>query len=98
MDQMPDRRRGVGGVLADVRRLDVWLDVAVVVLTVASAARYVDGHGFADRAAAVLGGATLLLIGYLARRWSPWRSTGAWAPAWCMALVVVWFVLVLLAP
>ncbi len=98
MDHIPERRRRVRGVLADVSRLDVWLDVALVVLTVASAVRYVEGHGFEDRAAAVLGGATLLLIGYAARRWSAWRSTGAWASAWCVALVLVWFVLVLLAP
>lgn len=95
---MPERRRGVRGVLADVSRLDVWLDVAFAVLTVASAVRYVSGHGFGDRAPAVLLGAALLLIGYATRRWTGRWTAGTTAPAWCLALVLVWFVLVLLAP
>jgi signal transduction histidine kinase len=98
MDAMPERRRGVRGILADISRLDVWLDVVLVVLTVASAARYVDGHGLGDRAPAVLGGATVLLACYAARprpgRWAP----GPWPWTWCLSLVAIWFVLVVLAP
>jgi signal transduction histidine kinase len=98
MDPMPERRRGVRGILADISRLDVWLDVVLVVLTLASAARYVDGHGLGDRAPAVLGGAVLLLACYAARprsgRWTP----GPWPWTWCLALVAIWFVLVVLAP
>src|SRR5215218_10689901 len=98
MERKPERRRGVRGILADISRLDVWLDVVLVVLTLASAARYVDGHGFGDRAPAVLGGATVLLACYAARprsgRWTP----GPWPWIWCLALVAIWSVLVALAP
>ncbi|TFV77531.1 sensor histidine kinase [Blastococcus sp. CT_GayMR19] len=98
MERKPERRRGVRGILADISRLDVWLDVVLVVLTLASAARYVDGHGFGDRAPAVLGGATVLLACYAARprsgRWTP----GPWPWIWCLTLVAIWFVLVVLAP
>src|SRR3712207_2755457 len=96
MKRMPERDHGVRGILADVGRLDVWLDAVLVVLTLAAALRYVDGHGLGDRAPAVLGGAALLLAGYAARprrQPSPLRTS-----AWCLGLVTVWFVLVLLAP
>jgi signal transduction histidine kinase len=98
MERKPERRRGVRGILADISRLDVWLDVVLVVLTLASAARYVDGHGFGDRAPAVLGGATVLLACYAVRprsgRWTP----GPWPWIWCLTLVAIWFGLVVLAP
>ena len=98
MERTPERRRGVRGILADISRLDVWLHVVLVVLTLASAARYVDGHGLGDRAPVVLGGATVLLACYAARprsgRWTP----GPWPSIWCLALVAIWFVLVVLAP
>ena len=94
MDRTLGRLGGVRGILADVSRLDVWLPVVLAVLTVASAVRYVHGHGLGDRAAAVLVGAALLLAGYAARPWMSRRS----APAWCLALVALWLVLVGLAP
>ena len=98
MNRMPERRRGLRGILADAGPLAVGLDVALVVLTVASVARYVDGHGFGDRAPAVLAGATLLLALHAARRRLA-RPRPAWlAPSWCLAMVAVWFVLVVLAP
>jgi signal transduction histidine kinase len=94
VDWIWQRRGGVGGILANVSRLDAWLDVAFVVLTAASAVRYVDGHGLADRAPVVLGGAALLFAGYALRR----RVSRAWAVAWCLVLAATWFVLVLIAP
>lgn len=98
MDATPERRRGVRGILADISRLDVWLDVVLVVLTLASAARYVDGHGLGDRAPAVLGGATVLLACYAARPRSGRGTPGWWQRTWCLSLVAIWFVLVVLAP
>src|SRR3712207_8954147 len=98
MERTPERRRGVRGILADISRLDVWLDVVIVVLTLASTVRYVDGHGLGDRAPAVLGGAAVLLACYAAGpRSGRWKAgPGPWT--WCLSLVAIWVVLVVLAP
>lgn len=85
------------GILADVSRLEVWLDVALVVLTAASTVRYVEAHGLGDRAPVVLTGAVLLLALYAVRARTR-RTTGPGAAAWCLGLVAIWLVLVLLAP
>src|SRR3954469_4190930 len=98
MERTPGRRRDVRGILADIGRLDVWLDVVLVVLTLAATARYLDGHGLGDRAPVVLGGATVLLACYAARPRSGRWTTGRWPWTWCLALVAIWFVLVVLAP
>ncbi|MGY1770817.1 sensor histidine kinase [Blastococcus sp. SYSU D00813] len=98
MDEVHGRRRGVRGILAGDARLDRWLDVVLVVLTLAAAARYVDGHGLGDRAPAVLGAAALLVLGYATRPRSGRRESGPLAAAWCLGLVVVWAVLLALAP
>src|SRR4051794_5423706 len=98
MERTPGRRRDVRGILADIGRLDVWLDVVLVVLTLAATARYLDGHGLGDRAPVVLGGATVLLACYAARPRSGRWTTGRWPWTWCLALVAIWFVLVALAP
>src|SRR3954451_23519695 len=98
MERTPERRRGVRGILADIGRLDVWLDVVLVVLTLAATARYVDGHGLGDRAPVVLGGALVLLACYAARPRSGRWTAGRWPWTWCLALVGIWFVLVVLAP
>ncbi|MGY1740081.1 MULTISPECIES: sensor histidine kinase [unclassified Blastococcus] len=98
MDEVPERRRGVRGILAGDARLDRWLDVVLVVLTLASAARYVDGHGLGDRAPAVLGAAALLVACALARPRSARRGAGPSAAAWCLGLVLIWAVLLALAP
>ena len=45
------------GILARVDRLEAWLHVTLVLLTAASAVRYLQGHGLGDAAPWVLGGA-----------------------------------------
>ncbi|WP_432935585.1 sensor histidine kinase [Kribbella sp. CA-253562] len=67
------------------------LHTTFVVLVLASAVRYLTGHGFGDQAPWMIAGALTLLATY-----------AAWAvlpgPLWLALLVVVWFGLVLLAP
>jgi signal transduction histidine kinase len=92
------QRGGVRGILADVTRLEALLHLSLIVLAVASAVRYVDGHGLGDDAAWVLGGAALLLVLYAVYPLSGLSRTSWGPPAWCLALVVVWLVLVVLAP
>ncbi|NUS52731.1 MAG: sensor histidine kinase, partial [Nocardioidaceae bacterium] len=94
----PDRPAGVRGILAGVDRLETWLHVAFVALTVTSAVRYVQGHGLTDRGWAVLGGAAALLVLYAVRPWVPWRRARWWPPLWCALLVLTWVVLALIAP
>ncbi|MER7244691.1 sensor histidine kinase [Kribbella sp. NPDC000426] len=60
-------------------------------LVLASAVRYLTGHGFGDRAPWVLAGAGLLLATYAAYRVLP-------AKVWLALLVLEWCALVLLAP
>ena len=71
--------------------LQTALHAAFVVLVVASAVRYLSGHGFGDRAPWVLAGAAVLLATYAAYRMLERRL-------WLAVLVAVWFALVLLAP
>lgn len=75
---------GVGG-------LQTALHGAFVVLVVASAVRYLSGHGFGDGAPWVFAGAAILLGTYAAYRILERRL-------WLAILVAVWFALVLLAP
>lgn len=89
---------GVRGILAGVGGLGGWLDIAVVALTVASGARYVSGHGLADRAPAVLAGTVVLLVVYAAPRRRATRKPATRAAAWCAVLLTTWLVLVVLAP
>ncbi|MEV6286429.1 sensor histidine kinase [Kribbella sp. NPDC051770] len=67
------------------------LHTTFVVLVLASAVRYLTGHGFGDQAPWMLAGAVALLATYAAgpvlRGW-----------VWLALLVLVWFGLVLLAP
>lgn len=83
--------RGVRPLLAGADRLETSLHVAFVALTIASAWRYLDGHGLSDRGPLVLGGALALLAVYACYRIAP-------RTVWCVALVVVWFFLMILAP
>ncbi|UYM03436.1 sensor histidine kinase [Solicola gregarius] len=83
--------RGVRPLLAGADRLETWLHIAFVVLTITSTWRYLDGHGLSDRGPWVLGGALLLVGVYASYRLLP-------APVWCGVLVVVWIGLTALAP
>ena len=98
MNGATDRPGGVRGILAGADRLEVWLHVVFVLLTVASAARYVEGHGLGDRAPWILSVGALLLAVYAAHP-RPTRSARSWwPPVWCLSLVALWSVLVVLAP
>ena len=83
--------RGVRPLLAGADRLETSLHVAFVTLAIASAWRYLDGHGLSDRGPLVLGGAVALLAVYACYRLLT-------PTVWCIALVVVWFFLMILAP
>lgn len=95
---MTTSAHGLPGILAGVRRLETWLHLTLVLLTLASAVRYLQGHGFGGRAPAVLAGAALLLLAYAAYRRLPWRNRRWWPTAWCATLIVTWLLLVLIAP
>ncbi|MEV5965772.1 sensor histidine kinase [Kribbella sp. NPDC051952] len=83
--------RKPAGILSHANWLVTALHAAFVVLVLASAIRYLTGHGFGDRAPWVLAGALVLLATYAAHRVLPSR-------VWLALLVVVWFGLVLVAP
>ena len=98
MDRDAASRGGLTGMLAQAGRLDTWLHGALILLTIASVWRYLIGHGFGDKAPAILAGAAVLLIVYLAFPWVSRATSPLTAPLWCLTLVVVWSVLVVLAP
>ncbi len=81
----------MAGMLGRAHGLEIVLHVAFVVLVLASAVRYLSGHGFGDQAPWVLAGAAVLLATYAAYRVLPRRL-------WLTVLLLVWFGLVLLAP
>ncbi|MGY0538207.1 sensor histidine kinase [Nocardioides sp. YJ-D4] len=83
-----------GGILAGQTLLDRWLHISLVVLVIASVARYLQGHGFGDQAEVVLPGAAVLLIAYAAGR----RLAGTAAVVWLAAVIACWTVLALIAP
>lgn len=94
----PATRPRLTGMLANAGRLDVWLHIALVLLTVTSVWRYLIGHGFGDDAPVIMAGAVLLLIVYLAYPSVSRTTSSVAAPVWCLTLVAVWMVLVILAP
>jgi signal transduction histidine kinase len=96
--EMTTSTDGLSGILAGVQRLETWLHVSLVLLTVGSSVRYLQAHGFGDRAPAVLAGAALLLALYAAYRRVPWRGHRWWPTVWCATLVATWLALVLAAP
>lgn len=79
------------GILARAKALDGWLHASVVVLTAASAVRYLTAHGLSDRAGWILAGVVLLLGVYAVR---PRRGQRLW----CLAVIGVWIGLAFLAP
>ncbi|NEK56493.1 sensor histidine kinase [Geodermatophilus sabuli] len=85
------------GILAGVGGTG-WLDGAVVLLTTASAIRYVDAHGADGRTPAVLAGAAVLVAVYALQRRAVRHGHRRRAIAGCLALVATWLVLVVLAP
>lgn len=88
----------VSGILADAGRLDLWLHVAMVLLSVASVVRYLTGHGLTGRGPFVLAGATVLLAIYAAPAVWPKTRSAALTYGWCGFLIGGWAVLVVLAP
>lgn len=78
-------------ILSHATRLATALHAALVVLVLASAIRYLTGHGFGDRGPWVLIGAVVLLATYAAYRVLPSRI-------WLALLILEWCTLVLLAP
>ncbi|MEO8264960.1 MAG: histidine kinase dimerization/phosphoacceptor domain-containing protein, partial [Ilumatobacteraceae bacterium] len=89
---------GLRGILASVERLDMWLHIALVVLTVTSVWRYINGHGFDNRALVIMLGAGVLLAVYASSPIVGRSRSPVAAPAWCLTLVAIWLVLVALAP
>lgn len=87
---------GVRGILAPAARLDRWLLVALVVLLVTSALRYVDRHGLDATGVAVLLGAVLLGVAYATRNLLTGRSW--WPTVWVTGMVVLWATLTIVAP
>ncbi len=83
-----------GGILAGSAPLDRWLHVSLVALVVASAIRYLQGHGLGDQAWLVLPGAGVLLVVYGAGV----RVGRGWSVPWLVALIACWVVLALVAP
>lgn len=81
-----------GGILAEASRLDLWLHVSLTLLVLASAVRYLDGHGLGDQAWLVLPGAALLLAVYALGRVVRYHVL------WLVGLVLLFVGLALLAP
>ena len=94
----PTADLGAQGILAGVRSLEAWLHVSLVLLTSASAVRYLQGHGFGDRAPWVLGGAVVMLVVYATYGRVRRRRLAWWPALWCAVLVATWLGLVLIAP
>jgi signal transduction histidine kinase len=82
------------GILVGSALFTRWLHVALVALVLASAIRYVQGHGFEGRTWFVLAGALLLLVVYALGQ----RSSGGTAMLWFAILIGGWIGLAILAP
>ena len=101
MTPLPPRHRHEGrrrGLLAGAAPLAVPLHLAVVLLTVASTVRYLQGHGFGDRAPQVLAAAAALLLGYAGHAWLVENGRAGWSVGSCAVVVLTWVLLVGLAP
>lgn len=87
------RRRGV---LAPASRLDRWVGLVLVVLLVASSARYVQRHPLDGSTPVVLGAAAVLGASWFLR--GRWTRRSWWPSARVAVVLTAWTVLVLLAP
>ena len=98
MEHDAEPSTGLSGVLAQAGRLDAWLHVALILLTLASVWRYLIGHGFGDNAPIILAGAAVLLVVYVAFPWVSRSGSPRTATVWCLTLIATWSVLVVVAP
>lgn len=92
----PGPATGEHGILAPAARLDRWLLAVLVVLLVASAARYVDRHGLGATGVAVLLGAVVLGLAYATRGRLAGRAW--WPTVWVVGMVLLWAALTAVAP
>lgn len=83
-----------GSLLPSAPRVDRAVELVLVVLVAASAARYLVGHGLGDRAGLVLPGAGALVALYAARRIVSPARRGVWLGGVCL----LWAGLVVVAP
>lgn len=81
----------VKGVLASATRLDRWLHVVLVALTIGSAVRYLMRHDFDAAGVFILIGAVVFVAGYAAQPLLP-------AVPWVIGVVALWIALTLVAP
>jgi len=85
--------------LARVPGFDVWLVLAMVVVVVTCAARYLSRHGLDAGGVTVLAGATVLAVGYgFALRTTVVERVGGGRVAAVLGVAVVWAVLTVAAP
>lgn len=89
---------GARGILAEIGGLEMWIHTALVALAVASAIRYVHGHGLGGRTGWVLLGVAVLIAVYAFSNHQTASSGPVPASVWTLLMVSVWVVLVLLAP
>lgn len=89
---------GARGILAEIGGLEMWIHIALVTLAVASAVRYVDGHGLGGRTGWVLAGVAVLIAVYAFSNRQTASSGPVPASVWALLMVGVWVVLVLNAP
>lgn len=87
-------RQRTGALLPSAPGTDLVVELVLVVLVLASTARYLIGHGLGDQAVLVLAGAVVLVALYAARRVVP----AGRRPVWLAAVCLPWAGLVVLAP
>jgi len=78
--------------------MELPLHLTMVLLTLASTVRYLQGHGFGDRAPQVLVAAAALLLVYGGHAWLIRRDRPGWPAVSCGVAGLTWAVLVTLAP
>ena len=91
---MATGRQRAGALLPSAPGTDRVVELVLVVLVLASTARYLIGHGLGAQAGLVLAGAGVLVALYAARRVVP----AARRPVWLAGVCLPWVGLVVLAP